>query len=295
MPWRWIVQADTVCCPSVGDWGLPSLCPCVMFCMWGDYTWPLISQIWCCGSCHGWRPALSSLPLLSHSSFGKSTVSSWGLKESVGQKAKHSTQEPHLWAGLTQTHVSQRTEVFQRWSTTFCVTLSPTALRIWTAACRSSPRRWLDWVCKLSCPGIPSVAWRSLLLFSRPVMSDSLWPSGWQHARLPCFFTVSQSLLKLLFIESIMPSNHLILCCLLLLLPSIFPTIRIFSNESALHSRWPKYWGFSFSISPSNEYSGLISFRTDWFDLLEIKLHEIKLLKIKFYEKEFPYTGYSLT
>ena len=68
--------------------------------------------------------------------------------------------------------------------------------------------------------------------------------------------------------ESVMPSNHLILCCPLLLLPSIFPSIRVFSSESALHIRWPKYWGFSFSISPSNEYSGLISFRIDWFDFL---------------------------
>ena len=69
-------------------------------------------------------------------------------------------------------------------------------------------------------------------------------------------------------IESVMPSNHLILCCPLLLLPSIFPSIRVFSNESALHIRWPKYWSFSFSISPSNEYSGLISFRMEWTDLL---------------------------
>ena len=68
--------------------------------------------------------------------------------------------------------------------------------------------------------------------------------------------------------ESVMPSNHLILCCPLLLLPSIFSSIRVFSNESALHIRWPKYWNFSFSISPFNEYSGLISFRIDWFDLL---------------------------
>ena len=68
-----------------------------------------------------------------------------------------------------------------------------------------------------------------------------------------------------------MPSNHLILCCPLLLLPSIFPSIRVFSNELALHVRWPKYWCFSFSISPSNEYSGLISFRIDWFDLLAVK------------------------
>ena len=78
--------------------------------------------------------------------------------------------------------------------------------------------------------------------------------------------TNSQSLLKLMFIESVMPSNHLILCCPLLLLPSIFPSIRVFSNELALHIRWPNYWSFSFSISPSNEYSGLISFRIEWFD-----------------------------
>ena len=81
-------------------------------------------------------------------------------------------------------------------------------------------------------------------------------------------FTISQSFLKLMSIESVMPSNHLILCCLLLLLPTIFPSIRVFSNESALPIRWPKYWSFSFSISNSNEYSGLISFRIDWVDLL---------------------------
>src|SRR5574341_2570009 len=72
-------------------------------------------------------------------------------------------------------------------------------------------------------------------------------------------------------IESVMPSNHLILCCPLLLLPSIFPSIRVFSNESVLCIRWPKYWNFSFSISPSNEYSELISFRMDWFDLLTVQ------------------------
>ena len=79
------------------------------------------------------------------------------------------------------------------------------------------------------------------------------------------------NLLKLMFIESVMPSNHLILCHTLLLLPSIFPKIRVFSNESALHIRWPKYCSFSCSISPSNEYSGLISFRMDWFDLLAVQ------------------------
>ena len=78
----------------------------------------------------------------------------------------------------------------------------------------------------------------------------------------------SQSLLKFMSIESVMPSNHLILCRLLLLPPSIFPSIRVFSNESVLHIRWPKYWNFSFSISPSNEHSGLISFKMDWLDLL---------------------------
>ena len=76
----------------------------------------------------------------------------------------------------------------------------------------------------------------------------------------------SQSLLKLMSIELVMPSNHLILCCPLLLLPSIFPSIRVFSNESVLHIRWPKYWSFSFNISPSSKYSRLISFRMDWLD-----------------------------
>ena len=81
-------------------------------------------------------------------------------------------------------------------------------------------------------------------------------------------FTISRSLLKLMSVKSVMPSNHLILCHPLLLLPSIFPSIRVFSNELALHMRWPKYWSFSFSISPSNEYSGL---RIDWFDLLDVQ------------------------
>ena len=82
-------------------------------------------------------------------------------------------------------------------------------------------------------------------------------------------FTISQSLLKLMSIESVMPSNHLILCCSRLLLPSIFPSIRVFSNQLVLRIRWPKYWSFSFSNSLSNEYSGLISFSIDWFDLVE--------------------------
>ena len=81
------------------------------------------------------------------------------------------------------------------------------------------------------------------------------------------FFTIFQSLLKLMSLESVIPSNHLILCRPLLIWPSIFPSIRVFSNEMVLHIRWPKYWIFNFSISPSNEYSGLISFRIYWFDL----------------------------
>ena len=84
-------------------------------------------------------------------------------------------------------------------------------------------------------------------------------------------FTVSKNLFKLMSIESLMTSSHLSLCCPLLLLPSIFPSIRVFSNELSLHIRWPKYWSFSFRISPSNEYSGLISFRINWFDLFAVQ------------------------
>ena len=83
-------------------------------------------------------------------------------------------------------------------------------------------------------------------------------------------FTISQSLLKPMFIKMVMPSNHLVLCCPLFLLPSVFASIRVFSNESVLCIRWPKYWSFNFSISPSNDYSGLISFRIVWFDLLVV-------------------------
>ena len=101
-------------------------------------------------------------------------------------------------------------------------------------------------------------------------MFNTLRPCGLQHARL-LSFTVSLSLLKLMCTESVMPSNHLILCHLLLLLPSVFPRIRVFSNELALHSRWPKDWSFSFGISPSNEYSGLISFRIDCLISLQSK------------------------
>ena len=93
----------------------------------------------------------------------------------------------------------------------------------------------------------------------------TLWTAACQAS---LSFTIFRSLLKLISRESVMPSNHLILCLSLLLLPSIFPSISVLTNELVLHIRWPKYWSFSFSISPSNKYSGLISFRIDWFDLL---------------------------
>ena len=102
-------------------------------------------------------------------------------------------------------------------------------------------------------------------------MSDCLRPHGLQYFRPPLSITNSQSLLKLLSIESVMPSIHLILYHPLLLLPSIFPSIRVFSNESVFRIRWPEYWSFSFSFSPSIEYSGLISFRMDWLDLLAVQ------------------------
>ena len=96
--------------------------------------------------------------------------------------------------------------------------------------------------------------------------------SPWTTARQDCLsITNFQSLLRLMSIQSVMPSNHLILCCPLLLLPSIFPSIRVFSNESVLRIRWPKYGRLGFSIGPSNEYSGLISFRVDWLDLLAVQ------------------------
>ena len=99
-----------------------------------------------------------------------------------------------------------------------------------------------------------------------------LFATPWTAARQASLsITNSRSLLKLMSIESVMPSNYLILCHPLLLLHSIFPSIRVFSNKSVLHIRWPKYWNFSFSISPSNEYSGLISFRMDWLDLLAVQ------------------------
>ena len=112
----------------------------------------------------------------------------------------------------------------------------------------------------LQCPSVQSLSHVRLLV--------TLWTAARQAS---LSITNSQSLLKFMSIELVMPSNDLILCCPLLLLPSIFPNIRIFSNESALHIRWPKYWSFSFNISPSNEHPGLISFRMEWMDLLAVQ------------------------
>ena len=107
--------------------------------------------------------------------------------------------------------------------------------------------------------------------FSHSVVSDSLWPPWTAAHQASLSITNSWSLFKFKSIELVMPSNRLILCCPPLLLPSIFPSIRVFSNKSALCIRWPKYWSFSFNITPSKEYSGLISFRIDWFDLLAVQ------------------------
>ena len=110
-----------------------------------------------------------------------------------------------------------------------------------------------------------------MVQFSCSVVSNSLRPHALQHARQASLsITNSWSPLKLMPIESVMASNHLILCRPLFCLPSIFLSIRVFSNESTLRMRWPKYWSFGLSISPSNEYPGLVSFRTDWLDLLAV-------------------------
>ena len=110
------------------------------------------------------------------------------------------------------------------------------------------------------------------------------WPAARQSS---LSFTISWSFLRFMSIESVMPSNHPILCHPLLLPPSLFPSSRVFSSESALHIRWPKYWSFSYSISPSNEYSGLISFRFDWFDLLAVPRILKSLLSISVQRHQF--------
>ena len=122
--------------------------------------------------------------------------------------------------------------------------------------------------------GGSQVPWKLLIQFSsvQSLSRVQLFATPWTAAlQASLSITNSQSLLKLMSIELVMPSNHLILCRPLLLSPSIFPSIRVFSNKSVLHIKWPKYWSFSFSMSPSNEHSGLISFRMDWLDLLAVQ------------------------
>ena len=142
----------------------------------------------------------------------------------------------------------------------------------------------------------------------QPLSHIQLFVTLWTAAHQASLsITNSRSLLKLTSIESVMPSNHLSLCCALLLLPSIFPSIRVFSNESVLCIRWPKDWSFSFSISPSNDYSGLISFRMDWLDLLAVQWilksllqhHSSKALILRrsafvIVQLSHPYMGYNM-
>ena len=122
----------------------------------------------------------------------------------------------------------------------------------------------------------------SSVQFSCSVVSDSSQPHGLQHARPPCPSPTPRVHPKPKSIESVMPSNHLILCCPLLLLLSIFSSIWVFSSESVLHIRWPNYWSFSFNISPSNEHSGLISFGMNWLDLLAVQGTLKSLLRHQF-------------
>ena len=117
-------------------------------------------------------------------------------------------------------------------------------------------------------------------------MSDSLQPHKSQHTRPPCP-SPTPGVYALMPIKSLMPYSHLILCCPLLLLPPIPPSIRVFSSESHLRMRWPKYWSFSFSISPSNEYPGLISFRMDWLDLLAVQRTLKSLLQTTVQKHQF--------
>ena len=138
----------------------------------------------------------------------------------------------------------------------------------------SQPNDWTHVSClagrflPLSHLGSPILYFSSVQLFSCMWLFSTPWTIARQTS---LYFTNSQSLLKLMSIESVMPSNHLIPCPPLLLPPSVFPSIKVFSNESALHIRWPKYWSSSFNISPSNEHPGLISFRMDWLDLLAVQ------------------------
>ena len=155
---------------------------------------------------------------------------------------------------------------------------------LWSKGIDYSPAKLSNPFSTLLCTALTSIDWIALLPeflclfgFGRFIVVQSLshvllFVTPWTAAcQAFLSFAISWSLLKLTSIELMMPSNHLILCCPLLLLPSSFPSMRVFSNESVLRIRWPKYWSFSFNISPSNEHPGLISFRMDWLDLLQSK------------------------
>ena len=168
-----------------------------------------------------------------------------------------------MWLKLTRRYDTSDPEV---WTTVFIKNLSLNfPVEVWFEGDKESMH------CQEMVTGSSKTnSFLLLLLFSRSVVFDSTTP--WTAAcQASLSITISQSLLKLTSVVLVMPSNHLVLCYLLLLLPSIFTSTRVFSNELALCIRWSKDWSFSFSISPSNEYSGLISFRIDWFDLLEVQ------------------------
>ena len=166
-----------------------------------------------------------------------------------------------------------------------CLTLQPDELQHTKLLCPrvfSRQENWSGLPC--SPPGDlpnPGIKPRSPKLQADPLPSES--------SREP---TTSQCLLRFISIESVMPSNHLVLCHPLFLPPSIFPSIRVFSTESVLHFRWPKYWSFSFSISPSDEYSGLISFRIDWLDLLARVFSNTTVQKPQFFGAQLSLQSY---
>ena len=160
----------------------------------------------------------------------------------------------------------------------------PTLCNPMDCSCQASMSITNSWVYSTPCPlsrwcypiisssVVPFSSWLQSFPALGSLQMNQLFAIPWTVAsQASLSFTISQSLLKLMSIESVMPSNHLILCYLLLLLASIFPSIKVFSSETALDIRWSTYWSFSFSISPSREYSGLISFRIDWFDLFSVQ------------------------
>ena len=268
-------------CPRLDHWSLAAqvLGPPSSGCVRGG-EWPP-GQIWTIA--HRWEVHFSLLPrdlvMLPHPWAGRLSAPSRGpdqelqfrlILRSPGSHAGRWRGAPSGTACCLQDCQNQRWEPLP-WDTQnhqWCEALGRTGSRPCQVG-RCDFRAGLkpevpSWVHLRS--WIKAQVQKGLLLFSRSVMSDSLWPHGLQHTRLPCPFIISQSLLKLMSVESVMPSNHLILCHPL----SLFPSIKVFSSELALHIRWPKYWSCSFSISPSSEYSGLISFRIDWLGLLAV-------------------------